>query len=481
MASQHESVYAEGERYRLGRTAEHGAIWRKRPWGWRIVARYPLNDEGWQVASAQFAMWEPGADRPSTSTFAVEAQHPPELHGATPPPTPQRRRGFPAWLWAVVTVVVLGAAVGGLFAGHVIGGTPTSSRSQAKATTSSPPAVGSGYLATGKTWILYVQWSDHHGALSGSLQEVTATGSPPTAGVSSTTATITGTVTRDKVSLSFNGGPDRFGVLTQRGFTINVRLKSGLLVPVHFREASTRQYNLAVAHLHTQVAHANTVAAVAQQRAALRTTINKAATLVASDIAALGRAESRITTDVAAVASALETEGTQLAKTRQAEQAVLAMSPHATTTTTFTTFTTSVCTAADSVATDSDDVATAADSVATAVGTVTSDLSGGFGTTGLQQLMSSLSSAWADYQTAQAKLSTYVPPSPPTATAIQSALASATSAGTSAAATTNGYVAQANTQAKSAVQFADAASNFGGCGWSQATPAPVSTLSWTSG
>lgn len=472
MARRDVSVIASGRRYRLGRTADEGVIWRKRPWGWRVVARYPLTDEGWRVASGQFAMWEPQAEQSPADPFSRSPTDETSPRDDVPPgaTTPPRIRWIPpSWVWILGVVVLLWATAGALFAGGVL---DTSSRSPSARTTSSLPAVGSGYLAKGSAWIVYVQWTDHHGLLSGSLQEVTATGEPPTETVSSTTITVSGVITGRKISLSFNSGPDHFGVLTSHGFTINFRIKSGLLVPMRFREASTRQYNLAVAHLHTEVAHTNTAAAAAQQVAALRTSINKAATQVETDLAALSTAEPTLAKDVGAVASALQGEGARLSTTQQAEQAVLSQPKGPTS---------NVCTAADEVATDSNVVDTAKNEVGTAVNVVTSDLTSGYSTSGLRQLMSALSSALTNYQTAQSKLPTYRPASTLTASGVQKALASATAAGATAAATTNGYVNQANAEAKAGVQYADATSSAGGCGWSQPTPAPVGALSWSGG
>ena len=489
MARRDVTVVASGRRYRLGRTAGKGVIWRKRPWGWRVVARYPLTEGAWRVASAQFAIWEPEAEQPSGEPFTTS----PTDNAA--PTAPRRRRMPLGWVWILGVILLLGAA-GGLFGSGIFNpptslisttphysttGTPRattlkpagSSTSQpSPPPTTSLPAVGNGYLTTGSTWVIYLQWADHNGALSGTVQEVTATGQPPTETVTTTTGPVSGTVTGNQISLSFNGGPEDFGTLTSGGFTINFRLKTGLLAPVHFREASTRQYNLAVANLHTEVAHANTAAATAQQAAALRTAVNKAATQVRSDIASLATAESSLSKDVAAVDSALQAEGAQLATEQKAEQGVLALPHHPTTT--------SVCTAADGVATDSNAVDTGANAVGTAVNTVTQDLTSGYFTGGLRQLMSTLSSAWSHYQTAQSTLPTYVPASAPIAATVHQALATATAAGTRAATKTNEYVNQANAEARSGVQYADLASRAGNCGSSQPTPALVRSLSWSS-
>lgn len=67
------AVVRQGRRYRLGRTSAYGGIWRKRPWGWRLVARYPLNDEGWRIAEGQFSMWEPEAPFVADTTPAPGA------------------------------------------------------------------------------------------------------------------------------------------------------------------------------------------------------------------------------------------------------------------------------------------------------------------------------------------------------------------------------------------------------------------------
>jgi len=74
MAGRHDvTVHQQGRRYRLGVTPEYGGIWRKRLWGGRLI--YPLTDEGWQVATAQFAVWESPEPLMDTTTTASQVSY----------------------------------------------------------------------------------------------------------------------------------------------------------------------------------------------------------------------------------------------------------------------------------------------------------------------------------------------------------------------------------------------------------------------
>ena len=487
------NVIASGRKYRLGRTATEGVIWRKRPWGWRVVARYPLTDEGWRVASGEFAMWEPEAEQPSGESFrrslTDETGPRDELPARTTSLSRSRQRS-PKWAWVLGVIVLLGAAAGGLFAGGVLKSGRTSPRTPSATRTPSPtsphttspptnslPAVGNGYLATGSTGIIYLQWADNAGALTGTLQEVRTTGQPPTETMSSTTGPISGTVTGSQISLSFNGGPDHFGTLTSGGFTINFRLANGLLTPVHFKEASTSQYNLAVARLRAEVTSANTAATVAQQKAAAeaaaaqrlaaeQAAIQTAATTVNTDIASLASAASTVVAQAKQMSGDMQNVTNALATTKAALQHDLALVSAGTKTT-------ECYVASQTVAYE-------------ARQTVSYAARQTFGYAAQQTVIpaikqlntpiTSLRAAFADYQRVQAVLPNYVLPNAPTKTTVTGAVSKAQSTVAAAIAIANGYIEQANADVATAFGYADQAYKAANCGAPPTPTAPVPTI-----
>lgn len=267
--SQTTYVAAQGRRYRLGRTKTYGGIWRKRPWGWHLVSRYPLTDDGWRIASEQFSIWEPGAHLVGEDQVATRGWWP------------------PGWQLAIVAVAVLLVAAGGVYLGTT---SPTSSRSRplaggSPATTLAP--VGEGYLASGNGYVDFIQWNDNNGRLSGTAQTVTTKGQPPNMSTSSNTLSLTGTLSDLSISISFSGDPTTSGTMAGGSFVLNFPQTNGTLAPVTFASASARQFNVAVNSLSQQVAQANQSEANAQALQQEQQKIGNDAASVNSDISGL--------------------------------------------------------------------------------------------------------------------------------------------------------------------------------------------------
>lgn len=105
---------------------------------------------------------------------------------------------------AVAVLVVLG---GGFLVGRSAF-KPGSSRSvSTQVSPSAPPAAGSGYLASGSGDVLFIQWNDDNGRIDGTVQVVTAGGTPPDASTTSDTVSVTGSIQGASISLSFDGSP----------------------------------------------------------------------------------------------------------------------------------------------------------------------------------------------------------------------------------------------------------------------------------
>jgi hypothetical protein len=449
-------VVSQGGRYRLVLTDSYGGICRRRLWGWRLVARYPLTDEGWSIAQGQFAIWEP---------HAMLANNMPAA-GAE-----NRGRWSQRWLWIAAGFAVILAATGaGLYFGSTsssVTGTASQAPSGSAKAAAAKPAVGSGYLASGSAWVVFIQWTDDHGILSGSVQDVTTTGQPPKESVTTDTISVAGNIRGAQITLSFNGGNQQFGTLAAGSFTVNVPQRSGALAPITFHATSVTRYNAVVAQLHAQVTSANNNEARTQEVAAEEAKVNAAATQVSSDIAALGKAEANLSAAVAAIPPLLKTETVDLATTAEAEQNVLAEKGSTID---------SVCNDADGVANDADGVANDADGVASAVDQVSSELTSGFGTNGMHQLMADLTQARSTLKTAEAQLPTYHPTDLPTTKSVSSARSAATADAKVATTTTNGYIGKANATEATAFQDASASFTETGCGSGISPPSPISTI-----
>ncbi len=484
MARRDVSVIATGRRYRLGRTGDAGVIWRKRPWGWRVVARYPLTDEGWRVASGQFAMWEPDVQQPF-GTFLPEAVAPAMSDPTDNAPASSASKRskpwrLPGWIWIIGAVVLLGATAGGLFAGRVvhIGSvssrfpkgatarspetTTTSPRPASTTTTSSPPAVGRGYLAADSTWVYFVQWTDTNGELRGTLHVLTTSGQPPTETVTSTTVPVSGTITGSTISLSIDYGAQQFGTLTPSGFTISFRLQSGLLRAVHFEAASTSEYNYAVGKLRAEVISVNTTAAAAQRQAAEETAIRTAASTVSTNIASLAASASGVATAAKQMAGDMQNVTDALGETKSALQADLARANARTATACYYAINTVAYDAANTVRYD-------------AVNTVgyAAEQTVLLSAKQLSTSITTLRTSFAAYQSAQAKLPSYVPTNSPTQAEVTDAISKAEATVAAAISIANGYIDEANADVSTAYEYADQAINAEHCGAPPSAPSPV--------
>ena len=449
----------QGRRYRLARTEEGGGIWRKRPWGWRLVSRYPLTDEGWRLAEAQFALWEP------TSTH-TDAGH----------PAGGRHRGV--WpphgrLWAVVVLAVLLVAASGVYFSGLLSRSsrpsflrPLRTSSQA-ATSAGPtpstlPPAGSGYLAAGSSYVIFIQWNDNGGSVNGSAQVLTMKGQPPNESTSSDTIPVSGTLYGSTISISINSNPLQFGTITGGSFVLDFPQSDGTLAPVTFTAASAAAYNRAVNALESDVAQENQIAA--NQRAARRQAqavaqalqhsenqINSAVTTVQSDIRGLSQEETDVTQSVSSVPASLATEASDLATTKTAAQKVEAEAqqhPNGNSG--------QVCGDASVVAGDASVVTGAIQSLQGAMG-------------GLQQ-------DFAAMQSAEANLPSYIPSNNPTQSQVNAAIATANGSINSAVSTTNGYIGQANNEVTAAYGYAANAYQAGNCGTAPSPPQPQATI-----
>jgi len=284
------TVAAQGRRYVLGCTNEFDGIWRKRPWGWRLVSRYPLSDDGWRVASAQFTDWEPSAGTAGRGVVLRDERLAP------------RERRLPTWGWVVMALVVAGA---GATVEARMRWNPLSAGPGTRATAATMPFAGPGYIATGANFVDYVQWHDVRGQLTGVAQVVRTVGHAPGLSAVTSTLSVTGGLHDATISLSFAGSPPTFGALSGGSFTVDFPQSDGTVGPVTFVDSSATQYTRAVATLDGQLARANQVVASAQNVQHERHKLSADITTVGADIRRVSNL-SALTAAVEAVTAAAQ-------------------------------------------------------------------------------------------------------------------------------------------------------------------------------
>src|SRR5579884_3983124 len=111
------------------------------------------------------------------NSWSELSQPPPPVVG----PKQHRWRWLPRrwWQWAIVATIVLVVSAGGTY----LGGFGSTSSTGGIATWL--PPVGTGFLATGPSFVDFIQWNDNNGNLSGTAQTVIVQGSPPNASTES--------------------------------------------------------------------------------------------------------------------------------------------------------------------------------------------------------------------------------------------------------------------------------------------------------
>jgi hypothetical protein len=164
---------------------------------------------------------------------------------------------------------------------HVISQHPDYTPAQVSAACASGTAgtnasLANAYLATGLTWVDYLQWNSSG---VGSLTDDTLTGSSPDEQVSSAQTPITAYVNGSEVT--FTGLQQQNGTLANGQLTLQVLDADGTLTTVVFTPASLGQFNAAVTTLQNTVNNDNGTA-VQQQAQASKASSNAAAEQTAS-------------------------------------------------------------------------------------------------------------------------------------------------------------------------------------------------------
>ena len=172
-------------------------------------------------------------------------------------------RSLAAGVLAVVVVAASGVYLGGFrtaSSSHSVTTTTSSATVSKISTTSTLPPVGTGYLATGASFVDFIQWNNSSGNLSGSEQTVNTTGNTPNLSTTSGTFRVTGSLDGSTISLSFdgsNGGAAVFGTATEESVVLNFPQSDGTLAPITFLKADAAQFNNAVTQLQGAIQEAN--------------------------------------------------------------------------------------------------------------------------------------------------------------------------------------------------------------------------------
>lgn len=323
--------------------------------------------------------------------------------------------------------------------------------------TTVPVPVGSGYLATGSGYVLFIEWQKNGTAISGTAQDDYVNGTTPNEQVSTNTDTVIGNFDGSQISISFSGAADTFGTFSNNSFTLDFPQSDGSLVPAIFQAASADQFNQALATLQASVNSADAQTQQADNINQDESTISSDITTVDNTIAGLGQDSAAATASLGAFTNGLGTEKSDLATTASAERSVISEAKQA------SSDNVTVCDDAIGVADDAtgvadDDVGVEdeAVSVEDAVTTVRNDIG-------------NLQSNFAQLQTDEAVLPTYRPNAPAKAD-VNQAISSANKAINSAVKGANAAIDQANSYQTTAYQDAEGANNAGKCGTPPSVP-----------
>lgn len=356
------------------------------------------------------------------------------------------------WAWTAIGALVALGVTAGIAAPKLMNSSHTE-------------AVGSGYLAAVRTTLVFVQWTDTAGHLSGTVHAATSSGVAPTRTITSRTISVAGRVSGSTISLRFTFGPEQFGRFTGSAFTINFPEGGGALIPVTFHAVTTGEYDQQVGRLQARIAKANAQARRQQEILTDEGRVDHALHALDTALTELTTISARLPGLVAAVRTALTTESAALTQTRDALAAASS-----------TNTTTGVCTAADVVQTDANAVRTAADSVRTAVNSIASYLTT-TSTSGLHQVIGEVTPDVVDLHNAEQAVPQYRPPLVPSATSIRQDVTTATGAGASAVAAVNALITSANGDMAAADAAAAQALAAHSCG-SAPSPTHLTPLSW---
>ena len=167
-------------------------------------------------------------------------------------PEKRPRRLWRRLIYLVVLIAIVVAAL------YFTGNLPGVGGKGGPADTTLAPPVGSGYLATTPSSVIFIQWTQTGTETAGVAQMAKVEGRPPNQSVEVKTVTTTGQISGSDAYVDFQGVTQAFGKTTDGGFVLDFPQPDGSLAPVTFQEASSQDYNEALAALRAGVESANT-------------------------------------------------------------------------------------------------------------------------------------------------------------------------------------------------------------------------------
>jgi hypothetical protein len=179
-------------------------------------------------------------------------------------PARKPRRFWRWFFYLAALIVIVGAAL--YFTGHLPG---VGGKGGSTATTLAPP-VGSGYLATTPSSVIFIQWNQTGTATAGVAHIANVEGQPPSQTIAVKTTTATGQINGSDVYVDLQGVTQAFGRTEGGGFILDFPQPDGSLASVTFRKASAQDYNNALAALRAGVKSVNPAASSTTSSTATR-------------------------------------------------------------------------------------------------------------------------------------------------------------------------------------------------------------------
>ena len=201
---------------------------------------------------------------------------------------------------------------------------PQSNGPAAATSTTQAPAGSAevhGYLASLSNAVIFIQWTETNGQVTGSAEAVYLSNSGTA--TSPEHETVTGSIQDSNLTLSVSpdglyGTSDLSGTLQGSGFLLTIPNQSGALVPVSFVAGTAAQYDSDVVALSGQATQSSNAQAQAQQQATAEQAANGRAGTVVGDISGLESDAGGFAGDLATMKSDVETTATDLASTQSA-------------------------------------------------------------------------------------------------------------------------------------------------------------------
>ena len=403
----------------------------------------------------------------------MSTSHPPPVEGSAK----QSRRKLPIKVLSGIAILLVAIVAGVFISGPQALSSSHYSGTPASVTTitnvqnnSEPTAIGSSYLATGASFVDFIQLNNSNGSLSGSAEVISTTGRSPNKTTTNSTLQVLGTVHGSTISLSFDGAALTFGTVQGSSIVLNIPQPDGELASITFQQADAAEFNAATAQLQGSIVSDNQAAKRSQALQTEQSDVANEASAISSLISGNGyggfqQQEQSLAADVASVTKSLTSETSDLTTTSGAEQQVIAEAGQSGISSG------QVCGDAAAVSGDAAAVSGDAAGVSGYVSIVEADIQA------LRTSVTDIQNSFAQFQSNMAALPSYRLTGAPTQNAVTQAINAANGDITAALSTTNNDIDQANNGVAMAYNDSSNAFQAGGCGPAPSPPAPLSHIS----